>query len=452
MAKIENLRPALKSGQWSVLDTTITFSPTDGAGLAIELPYESLNFVKLLNGAYSLSEIIRNLYQKKVNFRYQSLMKAVQLLSDNNLFKNNDDVRQHINDFKDNNFLPTHSSQKYDKDFFSKDRIITLLKRTAIGHKTLPKAMDLILKHSKLVHFKQNDIIIRSERLEKELYVLLSGSVGVLNPKDESGYTNIIAQLEPVKIFGESSAAFNKPSTAGVMALEECWLLSINIQKIVDVKKPASFDSYRPLRTRLFVNQILLEAPLFQGIPSDALQVFTSKCQLSSVSENTVVLEQGDAIDIENSETPSFYFIIKGEVSVIKDGKWVCNLKRGDYFGETASLGATFRNATVKTNSQECSFLTVSAKNLNNILSENLALAIALEKISDQRAEAHLSENETIKPQLEIEPSLVTEASFVEKHAFFEEPNNFNGIEDIDVDDLSVFDFSVQQLDDENES
>ena len=452
MAKIENLRPALKPGQWSVLDTTITFSPNDGAGLAIELPYEALNFVKLLNGAYSVSEIIRHLYQKKVNYRYQSLVKTLKLLADNNLFKNNEDVRLHMTDFGENNYNQHHSNQKYDKEFFSKDRIISLLKRTPIGHKTLPKAMDLILKHSKLVNFKEKDIIVRSGNLEKELYVLLSGSVGVLSPKDDKGFNHVMAQLEPVTIFGESSAAFDKPITADVVALEDSWLLSIEIQKIVDVKKPASFDSYRPLRTRLFVNQILLEAPLFQGIPSDALQVFTSKCQLNAMDKDTVVIEQGEAIDIEDPETPSFYFIIKGEVSVIKDGKWVCDLKRGDYFGEIASLGANFRTATVKTNNQECSFLTISARNLNDILSENLALALALEKIADQRAEVHLTDGETSGVDIEKDSSIVTEASFIEKHAFFEEQDHFAGIEDIEIDDLSSFDFSVQQLDDEEES
>lgn len=450
MAKFENLRPALKPGQWSVLDTTITFSPTGGAGLAIELPYEALNFVKLLNGAYSVSEIIRHLYQKKINFRYKSLTKTLRLLADSNLFKNNDDVRQHLSDFENNNFSPNHSSQKYSKEFFSRDRIISLLKRTPIGHNTLPKAMDLILKNSKLVNFKQNEVIVRAGNLEKDLYVLLSGSVGVLSPRDNNGYNNVIAQLEPVTIFGESSAAFDKPRSADVIALEECWLLSLDIQKIVDVKKPASFDSYRPLRTRLFVNQILLEAPLFQGIPSDALQIFTSKCQLNSVAKDTVVIEQGEAIDTENPETPSFYFIIKGEVSVVKDGKWVCDLKRGDYFGEIASLGANFRTATVKTNNQDCSFLTISAKNLNDILSQNLALAIALETIADHRAEDHLSEENKTGVEFEKEPSLVTEASFVEKHAFFEEQNHFDGIDDIKEEDLSLFDFNIQQLDDDN--
>ena len=106
----------------------------------------------------------------------------------------------------------------------------------------------------------------------------------------------------------------------------------------------------------------------------------------------------------------------------------------------------------MKTNNQECSFLTISARNLNDILSENLALALALEKIADQRAEVHLTDGETSGVDIEKDSSIVTEASFIEKHAFFEEQDHFAGIEDIEIDDLSSFDFSVQQLDDEEES
>ena len=197
------------------------------------------------------------------------------------------------------------------------------------------------------------------------------------------------------------------------------------------------------------MNEISNEGHSVQFIDIDQQEDLARQYNVRSVP--TIVIEQGEAIDTDNPETPSFYFVIKGEVSVIKDGKWVCNLQRGDYFGEIASLGANFRTATVKTNNQDCSFLTISAKNLNDILSHNLALAIALETIADHRAEDHLSEDNKSGVEFEKEPSIVTESSFVEKHAFFEEQNHFDGIDDIKAEDLSLFDFNVQQLDEDKE-
>lgn len=453
MARIETLTPALKKGTWTLNAASLTFQPEDVSCLAVELPFEALHFVKMLNGAFSLSEIIRNLHQKGVHFRYASIIASLRTLSQNHLFRNNETVEQHLNSLETEDVTEdTPQKRQFNRDYFSKERVLSLLKKTPIGAHISNEAMELILQNSKLMHVPPKHKLIESDSIGQELFVLLAGSIGVYQRPDEYEHAKFLAKLSPVSVFGESSAVFNKPRTATVVALEKSWVLNVNIQNVVNVKKPATFDSFQSLRTRLLVNQILQEAPLFKGVPSDALQLFTTRCQLMAAENDQIILEQGQPAENleETLSSPAFYFVVRGSVSVIRDGKWICDLEKGDYFGEIGTLSNTYRTATIKTNTP-CNFLTLSARALNEVLANNISLAIHLEKMADQRAQESLQQGDMTSGSNGSDP-MIDAFSIADKHAHFdfeselsEISNNSASLED-EKSITNLFDFSLEEV------
>lgn len=56
----------------------------------------------------------------------------------------------------------------------------------------------------------------------------------------------------------------------------------------------------------------------------------------------------GQAVVTEGDQGDEFYIIHQGIAEVYKDGKLICPLQRGDFFGETALLQQSTRMASVK--------------------------------------------------------------------------------------------------------
>ena len=157
--------------------------------------------------------------------------RLLRTLSQNHLFRNNETVEQHLNSLR-----KQRTSQKTRLKSDNLTGIIFLkkssffIKKNPIGAHISNEAMELILQNSKLMHVPPKHKLIESDSIGQELFVLLAGSIGVYQRPDEYEHAKFLAKLSPVSVFGESSAVFNKPRTATVVALEKSWVVNVNIK------------------------------------------------------------------------------------------------------------------------------------------------------------------------------------------------------------------------------
>ncbi len=393
MVRFENLIPKLVNGRFENDGNDLIFHPSSNDRFREPQRYNASDseFIRSLNGSLSISEIWSFLFKKGKKVRFDRCINILKNLAGNNLLENSDEVSEHIGlvESKANGAIKTPGSNHYgnaphfDKSYFSKDRIIHSIKRSTLFHHTAEEDVLSLYKYSRLEEFERGTIVIENGQVEKDLYIVLSGHLGVFDNVQKNN-RSVLAVLDQYKVFGESSAILNKPRTADVVGLTKGWALKVNIHKVVDVKKQASFDHFKSLKTRVLINQILAMNPLFSGIPSDVMQLFIKSCHVNQYEPGQVVFEQGQASD-------SFYFVLNGTVDILKDDKCIASLTKGDHFGELGVLDQKPRNATIKC-PKGATLMKLSAEDFYDVLSSNIALGLLIEQSADQRRTTDLGD------------------------------------------------------------
>ena len=84
----------------------------------------------------------------------------------------------------------------------------------------------------------------------------------------------------------------------------------------------------------------LRRAPLFEGLSKDELQHLAKRTEDLEVEAGRVLCREGEPAQ-------EFFVIIDGEVEVMRDGRSIRRLGRGEFFGEIALLEDLPRTATV---------------------------------------------------------------------------------------------------------
>jgi CRP-like cAMP-binding protein len=400
MPRIEVLYPQLKKGTWNVNPMSIVFK-AEGEILTAELPHETKPIIKLLNGSYALSEIVKTLFFKKINIRFQLIIEILRVLSRKNLFANNKQVLIALEQFDSNTMTPKQIDIQ-DHTYFTRDILKGLIQKTPLAPRSHTNDLEAILSHSKVITVQEQEMLIKKGSVGDKAYLLLSGSLGVYLV-NEKGHTDCVAVMADLSLFGESSAILGKERMANVVAHENSWVLEVNIKNVIDINNADNdYTSLKSLKTRLLINQILITAPIFSGLPTDVMQLFTTQCELETFDANEVIIYQNDHLNDSsvflrpNIDDHSFYFLLKGDVEILKNGKHICNLEKGSYFGEVGALNELTRTASVRTNTT-CHLLKLEAQALNEVLSVNFKLAIKMEEVADARTKESLETLETME-------------------------------------------------------
>ena len=102
----------------------------------------------------------------------------------------------------------------------------------------------------------------------------------------------------------------------------------------------ASRDQANAMLNRDSKVHLLKGVPFFAGCSTHELVALSEVLGEIEVDEGTAVVRAGD-------ETREFYVIVSGTAEVVRDGKSIRALQRGDFFGEIANLFHARRSATV---------------------------------------------------------------------------------------------------------
>jgi CRP-like cAMP-binding protein len=102
---------------------------------------------------------------------------------------------------------------------------------------------------------------------------------------------------------------------------------------------------------------------LFSECSRNELKAIQKKAESMSVKAGTVVCDEG-AVGL------TFYFIVSGKATVIRNGRKAAELDSGSYFGELALLDRLPRSATVKA-ATDMELLAIDQKDFNKILKDS---------------------------------------------------------------------------------
>jgi CRP-like cAMP-binding protein len=124
----------------------------------------------------------------------------------------------------------------------------------------------------------------------------------------------------------------------------------------------------------------LAELPLFEGLDDDALNTLARTVQEVSVSEDSVLVREGDySYDLS--------IIDDGEVAVERDDQVIARLGPGDVFGEGGVLQKDLRGATVRARTP-VRLITLTNLDLRRLRSTIPELEERLAQLSAQRGTA----------------------------------------------------------------
>lgn len=106
------------------------------------------------------------------------------------------------------------------------DKFRQYAERIGIFRGLTPEEVAMVIKHGKVLHFRQNQTIFHEGMLGSNLFIVLGGEVGIYNKAE------LIAKCGAGDAFGEMAVLNSKPRTATATALTECKCLTLDEREI----------------------------------------------------------------------------------------------------------------------------------------------------------------------------------------------------------------------------
>jgi CRP-like cAMP-binding protein/Zn-dependent protease len=169
-------------------------------------------------------------------------------------------------------------------------------------------------------------------------YVVRTGTVQIEDEDPETGDTRLIRTMTRGESFGEMGLLGAHRRQATVRALDEVELFEVDkgtFDRLLaeDMRAPDFGHTFQALAE-------LRELPVFSKLDSEQLAVILEHGGWVTVGPSDAPVTQGEPGD-------RFFVVASGRAEVVRDGKSVGSLGRGDYFGEVALLRNIPRTATV---------------------------------------------------------------------------------------------------------
>eukprot|EP00435_Cladocopium_sp_Y103_P024388 s340_g6.t1 len=176
-------------------------------------------------------------------------------------------------------------------------------------------------------------------------YIIKNGKFDVMQKSSEAGKEALerVGQLKVGNSFGELALIYTAPRAATVKAVidSELWVMDRS-----DFKKILADKNDKAKEYVVYLDKVDL---LRESLKAEEKQALAQSLTEMSFTDGELIFEQGEAGD-------SFYILIDGQVSVIKDGveqtRLTATASSAQHFGERALLNNSPRAATIKVTSE----------------------------------------------------------------------------------------------------
>ncbi len=218
--------------------------------------------------------------------------------------------------------------------------------------------------------------LIRQSSHTTELFILLSGSVGVYRRQYDQHESRLVVRLSPGSVFGEAGFFFNQERSADVIALDTVRVLRIK-QPTKAIAKNNNAEAAEQFRLKMWATHALANSDLFRHLPNEAL------FQILNGSE-PVRFAKGEIVILEEEPADSLLICVQGaaKVSIQDQDRGV--VKAGDVIGEIGLIWNTKRTASVVA-SEDSIYLKLPAHQVRVLFSRNLFLAARLQELGAER-------------------------------------------------------------------
>jgi CRP-like cAMP-binding protein len=125
---------------------------------------------------------------------------------------------------------------------------------------------------------------------------------------------------------------------------------------------------------------VLAQLPLFEGVPKRHLGRIARSATTRRFSQMTRIVQADDAGN-------TFYVLLDGQVSVLRNGRRIARMGAGEAFGELALLTDAPRAATVVADTDVLA-LCLSRAAFNRVLKSEPAVSVALLRTLAERVRA----------------------------------------------------------------
>ena len=184
-------------------------------------------------------------------------------------------------------------------------------------------------------HFKRDDVIIRKNTPGDKFYVILSGNVKVewkAGDADSDGMA--MKRYATYEYFGEASLINDTLRNADVVAETDCVLLTIDKARFLNFIKGSDLQRRLTMLNKVRETgtwDVISASRFFKGITSD------QKTQLELIMEPRKFGRDLPLI-AQGKQFSEAYIVKTGVVEVMKDGRVIETLTRGDVCGEIYNL------------------------------------------------------------------------------------------------------------------
>lgn len=212
-----------------------------------------------------------------------------------------------------------------------------------------PKLLELFAEEGAFKVLARGAVICREGEFTAEVFVVLSGMVGVYKEVAGTADRDYLASLGAGSWFGEMSAMSSAPRSATITTEAETVVLEIPRHVFMKAYSDRSAVKLKErvdavYRERALGNH-LGSVALFRGLDRRVMRKIVKMCELVVAQSDEAVVRQGEAGD-------AFYLIRTGHARVVRhaEGKddllaWLCE---NSFFGEMALLSTAPRTATVE--------------------------------------------------------------------------------------------------------